>query len=271
MKVSLVLHSAIDARDFAAQAQAQLEAAELQVELELITPDPEQQPTIALFHALSSCSGEWIAALGPVAEPGSVLALLQAQRSLRDRELTAVMLEAKLSGAARYSHTLHRVLCRLGGKRSAPRGDSSVLFQRRWLPALRALPVTPEWDLPLALAVLGVQWERVWTPRAPAGASPVVAGAQLSGWRRLLLLGALFELGLVGAVALYALASALIIMGSRSTWAVKGSVGIALGALLVLAFGTVQLLARRKLRPALALSADAQAALVSPDTDLPTV
>src|SRR5690606_28085819 len=108
------------------------------------------------------------------------------------------------------------------------------------------------------------EWKRGWTAPAAGLTAPA---RRLSGWRRLLLIGGLFELGLLGAVAVYALSGALIIMGSRSSWAAKGGVGIGVGVVLVLAFGTVQLLARRKLRSALSLSADVRAELVRPDEE----
>ena len=74
----------------------------------------------------------------------------------------------------------------------------------------------------------------------------------------------MFELGLLIALGFYGLFGVLAMLGSQSSWAIKGILGLVLGALTALALGLVQILARRRLRGALRVGSDVKDALIAP-------
>ncbi len=215
--------------------------------------------------ALGEATGEQIASLAAGAGVDDLIAVLYARKQTHDNEVTAAFQESRLSGAARYRRLLHRLLCRLGGRRSPPdpRGTTWV-FDRRWVPAVVQVPASSGLDVPVVLAALNVRWERVWgAARATAPVLPLVAALK-HGWQRLLLVGGALELGLLVAVGFYGLSGVLAMLGSQSSWAAKGIAGLALGAVTTLSFGILQFLARRRLGPALRIGSDVREKLLAP-------
>ncbi|MCA9643328.1 MAG: hypothetical protein H6718_12730 [Polyangiaceae bacterium] len=266
MKLSLLLDSqAPAAAELASDVQSRLAAADDilgDVELELVLV--EGADFAAQRAALSEVTGERIAWLAAGASAEDLLKILRARAATRDNEVTAALQEPKLSGGARMRRLAHRVLCRLGGRRSPPNPQgTSWVFDRIWLPAVLQVPADADVDVPLLLAALHVRWEREWGTLQ--GGSPLPLGAALKrGWQRLLLIGGALELGLLIALGFYGLSGILAMLGSQSSWALKGILGLVLGAITSLTFGVLQLLARRKLRSALRVAADVRDALIMP-------
>ena len=108
--------------------------------------------------ALSEATGEKVAWLASGASVDDLVAVLRARAASRDSEVTAALQEPKLSGRARWQRFAHRVVCRLGGRRSPPdpQGTSWVV-DRAWLPALLQVPAGADLDVPLMFAALDVR------------------------------------------------------------------------------------------------------------------
>ncbi|MGE0327100.1 MAG: hypothetical protein AB7K71_08870 [Polyangiaceae bacterium] len=266
MKVSLLLDGqAPGAAEFASDVRARFNEPDPvlgEVELELIeVPGADFESQRA---ALSEVTGDQVAWLAAGASVEDLLTILRARAKSRDPEVTAALQEPVTSGGARVRRLMHRLLCRLGGRRSPPDPQgTSWVFDRIWLPAILQVPANSGLDIPLLLAALKVRWERDWgsLPAAP----PLPLGAAIKrGWQRFLLVGGGFELGLLIAMACYGLSGILAVLGSQRSWALKGTLGLLFGALSILAFGILQLLARRKLKSALKVGADVRHELVAP-------
>lgn len=215
--------------------------------------------------ALSEATGERIAWLAPGAGVDDLVALLEARAGTRDNEVTAALQEPRLSGGPRVRRLLHRVLCRLGGRRSPPDPQgTSWVFDRAWLPALLQVPQGSAVDVPLLFGALNVRWERLWGPTRGAVPPLPFAAAFKRGWQRFLLVGGALEFGLLTALALYGLSGVLAMLGSPSGWATKAIAGLVLGGVTALVLGVLQFLSRRKLGRALRAGSDVRDALMAP-------
>ncbi|MBX3184033.1 MAG: hypothetical protein KIT72_00800 [Polyangiaceae bacterium] len=245
------------------------EEADGEAELTVVPLARDERPLfVRQLEALPQASGCFIAAFDAhvTQTDGWLGELLTAHAKLRDPDISAVFSERAPAGGEKVTRLIHRGLCRLSGRRSPPRElGTAALFDRRWVPALTALPPRADLDLPLALASVGAEWHRVWHRRALSATppKPPLSERVKFGFRRFSWLGGLRELAMLIGLGLYGFCGILIVSGPRSAWAAKGWFGVALLVLLTLIAGLVQWLIRRPLRPALALGSETVAEIES--------
>ncbi len=245
-------------------------------ELDLVFIASDERPLfVRQLEALPQATGCFIAAFDAYVTQtdGWLGELLTAHAKLRDPDISAVFSERAPAGGEKVTRLIHRGLCRLSGRRSPPRElGTAALFDRRWVPALIALPPRADLDLPLALATVGAEWQRVWHRRALSATPPQPPlGARMTlGFRRLSWLGGLRELAMLIGLGVYGFCGILIVSGPRSAWTAKGGFGVALVLLLTLIAGLVQWFMRRPLRPALALGSETVAEIESHRRALPS-